>query len=206
MGPCPLLQLAPELRNQIFALAVVDTVPLWLFWLEVIGPYIKAKATQPALSYVNRQIRSEALPIFYGQNVFRIYEDFHACAFDGQVNAIIKTAAFKHVISVVYHFKITMFTSLRENKIRIYLDEAGALQYRVEGSSMEHKCGCALHSTLQYLTKPHSSAFGEEEIITPADALLSLHRAVVPSLSRTMGVLGSKCCDCGKEDVRVYRA
>ncbi|KAK5714263.1 hypothetical protein LTR17_017269 [Elasticomyces elasticus] len=75
MGPCPLLDLAAELRNQIFALAVVEPEPQHLFRLESAADGLKASFQQPALARVNRQIRSETLPIFYGQNVFRLDED-----------------------------------------------------------------------------------------------------------------------------------
>ncbi|KAK5721883.1 hypothetical protein LTR15_006476 [Elasticomyces elasticus] len=68
--------LPPELRNRILELVVVD--PL-LIQASRPSPRAILKTSkegimpqQPAITQVNHQIRDEALPIFYGQNLFWI--------------------------------------------------------------------------------------------------------------------------------------
>ena len=61
---CYLLSLPPEIRDHIYALAIVEEKPIPL------GndyPFIY----EPALLATNRQIREEATPVFYGENVFK---------------------------------------------------------------------------------------------------------------------------------------
>lgn len=70
----PFLELPPELRNEIYRHVIVvghdedlhedeDYVEI-----AIHRPYV----TEPALLAVNRQIRSETVSIFYGENIFRI--------------------------------------------------------------------------------------------------------------------------------------
>jgi len=68
------LDLSPEFRNTIYELAVIKT--------HAIRPYVSTlgKSTDhvthvstPSLLPVNRQIRSEALPVFYSRNIFTYF-------------------------------------------------------------------------------------------------------------------------------------
>ena len=69
-----LLELPPELRNYVYELSVVSNTSI------VIEPGDKStRAKQPPLILVNRQIRSEALLIFYAQNTFEF--DASECGF-----------------------------------------------------------------------------------------------------------------------------
>lgn len=68
---CHLLKLPAELRNYIYELAIVQPSGI------VIGPWRKLPPSkepqkQPALTRTCRQVRSEALPIFYGKNVLEL--------------------------------------------------------------------------------------------------------------------------------------
>ena len=61
---CHLLELPPELRNAIYVYAVVEDDPIPLRkWRDKC-------CIEPALLASNRQVRTECLPIFYGQNTF----------------------------------------------------------------------------------------------------------------------------------------
>jgi len=89
----PLLKLPPELRNRILAFAIVEEEPIIAYIdqrsvcrnrnadtaNDGLCRALKGKRTfheykampeRPSLAQVNRQLRSEALPVFYGQNVF----------------------------------------------------------------------------------------------------------------------------------------
>ena len=61
---CRLLALPPEIREIIYALAVVEdnSIPLIRGY-----PFIY----EPGLLATSRQIRTEAMPIFYGDNIFK---------------------------------------------------------------------------------------------------------------------------------------
>ncbi|KAK4546753.1 hypothetical protein LTR36_001485 [Oleoguttula mirabilis] len=61
-GNCRLLELPPELRNHIYELAL-PTVARW----SAIEKYTESDLPnhQPALTRVSRQIRAEALPLYY---------------------------------------------------------------------------------------------------------------------------------------------
>ena len=59
----PLLDLPAEVRNQIFIEVLIREQPIVLrVWLPMI--------TEPPLLATSRRIRDEAMPIFYGGNVF----------------------------------------------------------------------------------------------------------------------------------------
>lgn len=60
-----LLSLPPELRNEIYSLALVKDTPITV---STSLPYLK----EPALLAVNQQMRSETLPIWYSENTFQI--------------------------------------------------------------------------------------------------------------------------------------
>jgi len=59
---CRLLELPPELRNAIYVYAVVENGPVPL------RMRLNNYCIEPALLATNRQIRSECLPVIYGQN------------------------------------------------------------------------------------------------------------------------------------------
>nr|OQO25628.1 hypothetical protein B0A51_09128 [Rachicladosporium sp. CCFEE 5018] len=74
--PPSLLTLPPELRLQIFALAL-SPFPKALVTFHL-DPYQRedyVEATQPALTRVSRQLRAEALPLFYQQNSFVLHSE-----------------------------------------------------------------------------------------------------------------------------------
>ncbi|KAK4617454.1 hypothetical protein CLAFUW4_12560 [Fulvia fulva] len=59
-----LLELPPELRNQIYQFALVDPND------QDFGKYQDHKPREPALLLTNRQIRNGAFPVFWGGNTF----------------------------------------------------------------------------------------------------------------------------------------
>lgn len=68
--PSAFERLPAELRNRIYHLALVEDEPIEVtdnFGL-ILKPY--APSHQPALTRTSRQIRSETLPIYYGENAF----------------------------------------------------------------------------------------------------------------------------------------
>lgn len=64
----PILSLPGEIRNQIWRSLVLSPVPL------SVGPFcqtnISPRLQQPALAFVNKQVRSEALGIYYSENTW----------------------------------------------------------------------------------------------------------------------------------------
>jgi hypothetical protein len=64
-GATTFLDLPPELRNEIYSYMLVRK---GVVEIKTVAPYV----LEPALLAVNRQIRSEALTIFYGENTFQI--------------------------------------------------------------------------------------------------------------------------------------
>lgn len=69
-----ILSLPPELREQIFTLALhSQTKSLVTFRLESFQRESYTEATQPPLTRVSRQIRAEALPLFYKVNDFVVH-------------------------------------------------------------------------------------------------------------------------------------
>lgn len=69
---CPLLELAPELRNHIYEYALLSGDDTMI---------TNAGFAAPGLLAVNKQIRSEAKPVFYARSRFQIVmHDFHAVA------------------------------------------------------------------------------------------------------------------------------
>ncbi|KAK5121490.1 hypothetical protein LTR85_005323 [Meristemomyces frigidus] len=69
-----LLDLPAELRNLIYAFAVVQDEPIPI---PTEAPYIQ----EPALLATNRQVRAECLPIYYGSNTFAADSPYNAGAF-----------------------------------------------------------------------------------------------------------------------------
>lgn len=72
---CRLLALPAELRNRIYHLALVQDACIEERFSKT-DQRIPA-ATQPALTRVNRTIRSDTLPIFYGNYTFRLRIPLH---------------------------------------------------------------------------------------------------------------------------------
>lgn len=66
MDDSPLLRLPPELRNWIYELVVVEKDAIRIENTSV-------RALPPGLTHTCRQLRVEASPIHYGQNIFVIH-------------------------------------------------------------------------------------------------------------------------------------
>ena len=69
--PCGFLKIPPELRNTIYTLTLVFDEPI------EIKTHTNERSPgdmEPALLAINRQIRAEALPVFYGMNTFTTVE------------------------------------------------------------------------------------------------------------------------------------
>ncbi|TKA83340.1 hypothetical protein B0A55_00622 [Friedmanniomyces simplex] len=74
-GKSHLLALPPELRNRIYELVLVaENALIYYYYLSLhknIGSTVP-QARQPALTRVSKELRHQALAIFYGQNTFDI--------------------------------------------------------------------------------------------------------------------------------------
>lgn len=68
-----LLSIPPELRALIFDFALTAPNPLVAFRLDPYQRDTYTEATQPALTKVSRQLRHEAIPIFYASNTFILH-------------------------------------------------------------------------------------------------------------------------------------
>jgi hypothetical protein len=82
---CLFLKLPPELRNRIYELVLVEEKPIqistwaqsqkpcrpsWCDLMHTLDGQLIAHLREPSVLEVCKQIRTEGLPIFYGQNVF----------------------------------------------------------------------------------------------------------------------------------------
>ena len=85
-----LLALPPEIRDHIYSLAVVEVKPIELLNVR---PFL----TEPGLLATSRQIRAEATPIFYGENVFQLVNSYSA----------------EHFIDVFNKTKLPLIRSIR---------------------------------------------------------------------------------------------
>lgn len=70
-----LLQLPAELRTYIFELAVLSEKTLVTFCLDAYQKDTLQEATQPALTRVSKQLRSESLLLFYKCNTFVLHTE-----------------------------------------------------------------------------------------------------------------------------------
>jgi len=59
-----LFKLPPELRNEIYELALLKDQPIYISH--------NARLREPALLAINRQVRAEGLPLYYGVNTFAL--------------------------------------------------------------------------------------------------------------------------------------
>lgn len=70
-----LLDLPAELREHIFSLAVTSEKPIVTFRLDRFQMESYEQASQPEITKVSRQIRREALPLYYDCNEFIIHTE-----------------------------------------------------------------------------------------------------------------------------------
>jgi hypothetical protein len=70
-----LLALPPELREQIFSHAVTSPKQTVTFRLDKYQLETYDQARQPLLTLVNKQIRRETLPLYYGNNDFVLHTE-----------------------------------------------------------------------------------------------------------------------------------
>lgn len=80
--PFRFLELPPELRNFVYKLVVVSNEPIAPRLsghgrLLMLPTYNDKNHVQPAITKVSRQLRQEALPLFYGENTFDLS---HGCS------------------------------------------------------------------------------------------------------------------------------
>lgn len=82
-----LLDLPTELRDYIYALVVQQHEPIRLPYHTSVAPFTTiSRPPEPALLAVNRQIRMEAMSVFYGDNVFRCSRPDTARSFLRELN------------------------------------------------------------------------------------------------------------------------
>lgn len=73
--PSRLLALPVELRDLILEYVLSSSKPMVTFRLDDYQRDCLSESTQPPLLFVNKQIRAEGLPIFYGCNEFVIHNE-----------------------------------------------------------------------------------------------------------------------------------
>ncbi|KAI3325086.1 hypothetical protein HD806DRAFT_465443 [Xylariaceae sp. AK1471] len=64
-----ILSFPPEIRNIIYEYAVVDVISKLIIW----KPPYRTCLAPPALAQVNRQLRNEVIPAYYGKNIWGVF-------------------------------------------------------------------------------------------------------------------------------------
>ncbi|KAK3648890.1 hypothetical protein LTR56_003824 [Elasticomyces elasticus] len=165
-----LLGLPAELRNRIFALAVVAQEPLVARLAVLYTPggtpeqamtrKTRAMPEITAATQVNKQIRREILPIFYGPNHFLIPKDyFNKQTGASWLKAFFTDIAKEHVKTVRYAFDLAQHPDRksrrpaggpsRPTEIMITsAEEGGGLRMIVRGE-VAQSCLCIVYTNLQ---------------------------------------------------------
>ncbi|KAK4549718.1 hypothetical protein LTR36_005019 [Oleoguttula mirabilis] len=129
---CPLLELPAELRNEIYRCTLVEA-----------GGDIRIKKEsfhEPALLYASKQVRSEALPVFYGKNTF----DLFIVNFDSSVGVLWHKKARKLAKLHKVHVEARLSTACNPNWSNLMLwlqryharEVLSSLNTRVVGNRM----------------------------------------------------------------------
>ncbi|KAK3648882.1 hypothetical protein LTR56_003832 [Elasticomyces elasticus] len=176
MATPTLLGLPPELRNRIFELTLV--VPCAISIGQSVNRRLpdrtiahdRAILQQPPLTRVNRQTRSEALAIFYGQNTFLIDHT----NFDKRSDVIKAWSAFanetaqKHLGRLSYTFQMPRQCACAEpSTLEVVVDKAKTPQSAIKGPAAR-MCVCRAMGEL----RSHS-------VISPSSAVLEQSRGVI---------------------------
>jgi hypothetical protein len=98
--PFEFLKLSGEIRNAIYKFVVISSSPITplktikktVMFLPV---YDRTHQTQPAITKVSRQLRSEALPLYYSENSFDFAWDFDNMPLPAFLR--INTESLKHI-------------------------------------------------------------------------------------------------------------
>ncbi|KAK5721887.1 hypothetical protein LTR15_006480 [Elasticomyces elasticus] len=210
-----LLILPPELRTQIWELVLITPQPLNV---GQSSPTPRTILQQPALTRVNRQIREECLPIFYGQNTFLVEDskledksEVLQCWFRVNINEVAR----KYTRKVVYSFQryTTLDGELELSAAHMSLNENGKLDFAIRGSVSE-ACVCAIMAELRKLdAEMPAAATPDDMAAVMAAGLIALQGSIIPGLrsvlekrERVVQRYGSRralsvtkpCADCGK--------
>ncbi|KAK3648889.1 hypothetical protein LTR56_003825 [Elasticomyces elasticus] len=188
MSGSRLLQLPAELRNRIFELVVVKPQPIPTARCKLCckdqhaWPSERIIPQQPAVTRVNRQLRTEVLPIYYGQNTFWIPREIlrEQVGVQEWWHSFANVAAVKHINNLIYAFLPPKLPSrsavgiTTSDLIEIELQGAEVGQTKCEIRGLPGTiCTCSIISSLKV-----SAARGIEH------ALPMLHDCVEPYLSK----------------------
>ncbi|KAK5737168.1 hypothetical protein LTR17_006951 [Elasticomyces elasticus] len=193
--PC-LLGMPPEIRNAIFELVLIRRKSLSIGRNSNHDPQgkylgLKILLQQPPLAQVNKQTRSEALPVFHGKNTFIIQESRFSTSSDRQkcYRLFANETALKYLKKLSYGFESNRYVVDPEpGWIDMALNEAKELEVTVRGPVSE-TCVCSTMAKLRSLVAgfdptPATSAEGALEV--PGRKLAELAPRVVPELQETL--------------------
>jgi hypothetical protein len=173
------LELPGEIRNQIYAYAVVQDKALPL------------SAQPPPITGVNRQIQQESLSIFYQKNAF----EYSLSNFDRKelVSYVQTHKHFRHASISVSHTLtadlLTLKTNLAAWLLAAWIGQAPMLNY---GNKQDDKCEWNSHA---YRV---AKLFSVAEVLNRRKAGLELTREVLAVVIDLAGV----CCELGTEMIR----
>ncbi|KAK4893551.1 hypothetical protein LTR27_008018 [Elasticomyces elasticus] len=215
MSTPTLFGLPPELRNRIWELVVIDPNPIQAHRLlesdeDSLRHFPNSERIlpqQPAITHVNHKTREEALPIFYGQNIFWIPHKT-AVANDIDVKtwwrSFANKSARKHMNHIIYALQDDLSVGSTcsgwiDFDIRTI---RGAAVLCVEQASSRNICSCAIEEL-----------FAEAEIRSVVAALTVMRRSIYPRMVATLDRRDTvdllielegrdddraSCLDCGK--------
>ncbi|KAK5686524.1 hypothetical protein LTS10_002644 [Elasticomyces elasticus] len=209
----------PEIRNHIFELVLITQNSLSIGHNGERYPQgtkfrPKVLLQQPPLTRVDRQTRSEALPVFYSQNTFLVRESGFGASSDTQdcYRSFANVTALKYLKKLSYWVEKTRYiVSAEPGWIDIALSEAKELEFAVRGPPSE-TCVCGAITKLRGLVAgfdPAPAVSVEEASRLPGRKLVELASRVVPDLVAGLKYDGDftdlgpllSCSKCGKVDL-----
>ncbi|KAK5690080.1 hypothetical protein LTR97_012565 [Elasticomyces elasticus] len=216
--PC-LLGMPPEIRNRIFELVLITRKSLSIGHnskRDPQGNYLGSKILlqQPPLARANRQTRSEALPVFYGQNTFLIQEWSFSTDSDRQkcYALFANEAALQYLKKLSWGFESNRYVVDPEpGWIDMSLNQKKELEFVVRGP-VSKTCVCDAMAKLRSLVAgfdPDPATSAEGALEGPGRKLVELAPRVVSELQEALERYRmlteyprfrlAVCSECGKK-------
>ena len=206
----PLLALPAEIRNRIFAFALIEDGPITAKLVEGEAEEDRAHPAPPALARVSQQTRAEAIPIFYGNNTFsfivvqagramkylRRYNYTPRTWMDKLDNYSCEASKYLRSVKLVYCGALSNITISRSSKGDIVIEAC----YEAAEWIMHGRCLCDFEEVALKLVQ-QGGPYGSNPFM---DAVMNLHDKMKRGLLRFRmhGVI-EPCKKCSGRSARL---